>query len=364
MSDTPPTTSSADDLPVESENKLTSEQFDEFNEALEVLYIIGNLSGRVQFAQAWPEPAKHVLGAELIQCDVEGTQDRDHRLELEKEAEERRLELLEFMDSVEDKSVEEGALQIDYVSGAIAKMGRPMALLIYGQKIVDRFAPPTAEELAAAAEQEKSEEQSETSPEDSSSEDASAEAGHPQEPDQVPTPSPVVEPIMQEPSAPPPPPGVDSLETVKPIDMSPPVAAPSPPAPEQPVQEAQVQSLKTPIADEIRPIDTPAPIEQAPPALVEPPPLAPVEQPPVTPIEQAPPAPVEPPPRTPVEQPPMQPEQQPPAMPVEQQAQSAPPAPVDPAQDPSKQASGTIQFVSSKKDPKDEGEGTPPEGAA
>ncbi len=136
--------------PPPAENKLTSEHFEEFKEALEIFYILANISGRVKFTQAWPVAAEHVLGAELIGYDEEGAPDRERRTELEQEAEERRLELLSFMETVEEDSVQQGALQVDFVKGAIEKMGRPIALLIYGQKIVDRFIPPLAGEGDAA----------------------------------------------------------------------------------------------------------------------------------------------------------------------------------------------------------------------
>ncbi len=134
------------------ENKLTSERFDEFKEALEVLYIIANISGRIQFAQKWEDAAVYVLGEELIQCDYEGTDDKERRAEFEQEAEARRLALLELMDTIEEKSVEKDALQIDFVREQVEKMGRDLALLIYGRKIVDRFIAPPPEPVKSDVE--------------------------------------------------------------------------------------------------------------------------------------------------------------------------------------------------------------------
>jgi len=137
----------------DQENKLTSAQFDEFKEALEVLYVIANISARIQFAKNWPAAAEFVLGKDLIHYDIEGAspEDKEDRAQLEQEAEGKRIALLEFMDTLEAKSVEKGALQIEYVKEAMTKLGRPLSLLIYGEKLVDRFVPPSPEELKAAA---------------------------------------------------------------------------------------------------------------------------------------------------------------------------------------------------------------------
>ncbi|MCB1721894.1 MAG: hypothetical protein H6860_02305 [Rhodospirillales bacterium] len=145
---------SAPDSESDPENQLTSERFDELKEALEVLYVIANISGRIQFAQKWEAPAAYVLGAELIRYDQDGTDDREHRAELEREAEERRLSLLEFMDAIEERSVEKGALQIDFVREKVEKMGRDLALCVYGRQIVDKFIAPPPEPLQIETEDE------------------------------------------------------------------------------------------------------------------------------------------------------------------------------------------------------------------
>lgn len=148
----------------DQENKLTSAQFDEFKEALEVLYVIANLSARIQFAKNWPAAADFVLGKDLMHYDDAGAspEDKEDRAELEQEAEAKRIALLEFMDTLEEKSVEKGALQIEYVKEAMGKLGRPLSLLIYGEKLVDRFLPLSPEEIKAAAEQAESTEGAET----------------------------------------------------------------------------------------------------------------------------------------------------------------------------------------------------------
>ncbi len=136
----------ADDLSGGADNALLAECFDEFREALETLYILANMAGRNNFNKKWPVVAQRVLGAELIDYDLNGTKDLERRAALEMEAETRRIELLEMLDGVEDKSVYAGALQIEYVQRLIGSLGREMALYVYSKPIVNRFIPPSEEE--------------------------------------------------------------------------------------------------------------------------------------------------------------------------------------------------------------------------
>ena len=124
-------------------NVLMSERFDAFKEALEVLYILANQSGRIQFAQSWPETAQYVFGEQLLAFDREGTKDMEQRAEFEAKAEDRRILLLEKLDGIEEKSVLDGALQIEYVQAMIHDLGRDIALHVYSPAIVERFMPST-----------------------------------------------------------------------------------------------------------------------------------------------------------------------------------------------------------------------------
>lgn len=126
----------------DSDHRLTSVRFQEFREALDVLFIENNISGRIKFASAWPEPALYVLGEALVTYDREGVQDRAHRAALEQEAEIRREALLETLEDLEEKSVAAGALQTEFVGDFIRRVGRDCALYVYSRRIVDRFAPP------------------------------------------------------------------------------------------------------------------------------------------------------------------------------------------------------------------------------
>ncbi len=133
MNDAPLPTSTSEN------NNLTAETFEDFGEALDVLYLKGNLSGRLHFAKAWPDAANHIFGSELIDYDHNGTTDIERRNTLEEQAETRRLEFLEIVKTLEEKSVEKSVLQIEYVEDLVKTIGRKLALLLYSPKIVNRF---------------------------------------------------------------------------------------------------------------------------------------------------------------------------------------------------------------------------------
>ena len=314
MSDTPLPETPATPEP---ENKLTSAQFDEFKQALEVLYVMANMSGRINFTKAWPEAAQHILGAELIKYDEEGTDDKEHRAELEQQAEERRLSLLDVMDTLEEKSVDKGALQIEYVRGVVERLGRPLALHIYGAQIVDRFIAPLPSEASSGGEGDAGD--------GAVAEPASdAPPAIPPAEQAVAAEVPEASPIPQQPEVPAANIPLSSMDDVKPIDMSAP-ASPPPSAPSQ-----------TPVQD------TPqAPLEAA----------APAEQP-QAPVQQEPPASVSEQPEPSIAPSPPQAEPSPVQMPP-QEAQ--PEVPEEP-----KKVEGNVAmtFVSSKK--KESGEGSPP----
>lgn len=130
--------------------KLESERLKDFVEALELLYIIGNISGRIKFTEKWPDAALHIFSAELVEFDREGAPDREYRAELEEEAELRRVLLLEVAGTFVDKSVDKGVLQTEYVQEVIGLLGRPLALHFYANWLVDRFLPPPPEQSGPA----------------------------------------------------------------------------------------------------------------------------------------------------------------------------------------------------------------------
>ena len=137
---------SSDSLAHQSdENRLTAEVYEDFHEALDILYIKGNLSGRLKFLESWPDAGQLIFGQELIGFDHDGVSDLERRSALEDEAEERRLELLEIAQTLEEKSVDKSVLQIEYVEALVKKLDRDLALLFYSPKIVNRFIPPPPE---------------------------------------------------------------------------------------------------------------------------------------------------------------------------------------------------------------------------
>lgn len=130
-----------------------SRRVGEFREALSLLYIRNNASGRNKFRMKWPEIAEHIFGAELIEIDNEGTQDRARRAELENEAGLRRIKLKKLVEEYEDKSVKSGALEFEYVGEVIDKVGPGIAVLLYAEEIVERVRPGLLATLSAAAEE-------------------------------------------------------------------------------------------------------------------------------------------------------------------------------------------------------------------
>ncbi|MFK7839505.1 MAG: hypothetical protein AB8B83_04170, partial [Bdellovibrionales bacterium] len=135
------------DMPLQSsadENRLTADDYDDFLDALDLLYLRGNLSARLKFFENWPIAAHYIFGDELIAFDRNGTTDTERRAALEDAAEDKRLELLELVATLEEKSVEKNVLQAEYVEQTIKMLGRDLSLLMYATKFVDRYCPDTS----------------------------------------------------------------------------------------------------------------------------------------------------------------------------------------------------------------------------
>ncbi len=141
MDDTP----NSDNPQENSKNELTNETFEALHEGLRVLYIRRNQSGRIYFTKAHPELAAYILGQDLIDADTTGSGDNALRDQMEEEAEIRQFDLLNIFEELEERSAVSGVLQVEYVENVIRKLGREIALLIYTEKITNRFAPATAE---------------------------------------------------------------------------------------------------------------------------------------------------------------------------------------------------------------------------
>lgn len=137
----------------DDDNDLTCEVYDEFHEALDTLYIQRNLSGRLNFLEAWPVAAQYLFGDELIENDSDGAKDLERRAVLEEEAEDRRIALLEIVENIHENSVHKGALQVEYVDETLKGLGRGLALLLYSEKIVNRFIPSSGDAVPEVTEQ-------------------------------------------------------------------------------------------------------------------------------------------------------------------------------------------------------------------
>jgi hypothetical protein len=128
----------------EPEYNLTSDRYDALIEALELLYIRGNMSGRQQFLKEWPEVGERIFGPTLIDFDTHGGFTREAREAEEIAAEDRRVAFLDMAEKLEERSADKGVLQVEYVNGLIKDLGRDLALILYAPRIVDRIIPPPA----------------------------------------------------------------------------------------------------------------------------------------------------------------------------------------------------------------------------
>lgn len=135
-----------------NEKALTSDRRAALQDALELFYIKNNVSGRLRFVEEWPDVARYLLGDELMQFDREGTRDKARRAAFEDTAEDRRIALLDIVETVEKRSAKNGILRQDYIQDVVLKMGRATALHVYAAWIVDKFAPVPVGSAAALAE--------------------------------------------------------------------------------------------------------------------------------------------------------------------------------------------------------------------
>lgn len=119
-------------------NPLFSEHYKDVLEALELLYIRGNMSARVRFMQERPVLARYIMSEELMEFDTNGASDVERRALLEERAEERRFALVQTLQALEQNSLEDGVLQISYVKNLVESWGREMACLIYAPNVVDK----------------------------------------------------------------------------------------------------------------------------------------------------------------------------------------------------------------------------------
>jgi len=136
-------TTSDDSLENPTDNSMAafSPEMNELEDALSLLYIRKNASGRNKFREKWPDVALYLFGETLIKYDYEGTQDWDHRSKLEEEAGQRRVLLKETIVEIIDKSVDSGVLQFDYVSTVINQFGIGLSKSLYAEDVIERVRP-------------------------------------------------------------------------------------------------------------------------------------------------------------------------------------------------------------------------------
>ena len=118
-----------------------SDKLKDLEEALSLLYIPRNLSGRLKFKDKWPEVAQYLFGDELIDYDINGFKDLDRRAELEEEANDRRIRIKQTINEIVDKSVDAGSLMFDYVGGVIDEYGAQMSKYLYAEDVIERVRP-------------------------------------------------------------------------------------------------------------------------------------------------------------------------------------------------------------------------------
>lgn len=140
--------------PITDSMAAFSKQLQELTDSLNLLYIPNNASGRNKFRDKWPDVADFIFGEQLITYDNEGTQDREHRSELEIEAGARRFQLKQTILEFVEKSVDQGSLLFDYVGGVIDIYGAGVSKCLYAEDVIERVRPGILAILEAAKEAE------------------------------------------------------------------------------------------------------------------------------------------------------------------------------------------------------------------
>lgn len=118
-----------------------SDKREDLLNALDMLYIYGNASGRNKFREKWPDVAAYIYGDTLIKYDNEGVEDIELRKKLEEEADSRRFFLKETIEDMVEKSVDSGVLQFDYVGKVVDVFGPILSTLLYSKTVIERVRP-------------------------------------------------------------------------------------------------------------------------------------------------------------------------------------------------------------------------------
>ncbi len=155
----------SEETPAANSMAAFSDKLTELGDALGLLYITRNSSGRNKFREKWPEVSEYLFGSTLINYDVNGCDDKEQRRKLEEEANDRRIMLKSTISEIVDKSVEAGSLMFDYVGEVLDQYGADMSVFLYAEDVIERVRPGL---LATRGEKPKEEikEQEETSNDD------------------------------------------------------------------------------------------------------------------------------------------------------------------------------------------------------
>ncbi len=132
---------SEENAPQDNSMAAFSPLMKELEEALNILYIKSNASGRNKFRDKWPFVSQYLFGDTLIDYDNHGTQDREHRAELEERADERRILLKTTISEAVNKSVDAGMLNFEYVGKVIDTFGAELSKFLYAENIIERVRP-------------------------------------------------------------------------------------------------------------------------------------------------------------------------------------------------------------------------------
>lgn len=135
--------------PISNSMAAFSDKLNDLSDALNLLYIINNASGRHRFRDKWPEVAEFLFDEQLTIFDVEGFEydERPKRSELEEEADFRRIDLKKVISEIVEESVHAGSLQFDYVGGVVDKYGAKMSTYLYDRSVIERVRPGLMAEL-------------------------------------------------------------------------------------------------------------------------------------------------------------------------------------------------------------------------
>ncbi|MCB1680941.1 MAG: hypothetical protein KDI65_03315 [Alphaproteobacteria bacterium] len=240
----------------DTSRKAFSDKLNDFRNALSLVYIKKNISGRIKFMDKWGSAADYIFGPDLIQLDTYGAspEEFEYRNALEEEAEQRRVELKHTLADIEEKSVKSGSLIFEHVSHIIEKYGIEISRLVYADNIIERVRPGL---LAQAEEARKKKEQEEAEAALKEEEAIRAKA---QSLGAVPRSRPPRAPEVKPVSA------VEIPDEVRPIDAGAALPAQGPEAPAQtelpsePLQE-QATDLSKPDSPQVAPPVSPPPVQ-------------------------------------------------------------------------------------------------------